>query len=187
MASGPSLNREDVERVRAWRGDGRLVYVVNNTYEMAPWADLLFVGDGNWLERYAPQCDFAGERVTASKVGQYIGWTVTPAGFQWHQNSGAGAIAWAIHNGAKRVFLLGYDCQKTGGKSHWHPPHEGVLRNGRQLKDAPNIADWPASFAGVADLARAKGVVVVNCSRVTALKCFQRARIEDLLGSKNGD
>jgi hypothetical protein len=181
LASGPSLNREDVEGIRSWRGPNRLVYVVNNTYEMAPWADLLFVGDGNWLERYGPHCKFHGERVTPSKAGQHIGWTVAPNGFQWFQNSGAGAIAWAIREGARRIYLLGYDCQKTGGRSHWHAPHEGVLKNGRVLKDAPNIADWPSSFASVADVARREGVEVFNCSRATALKCFKRASFEDVV------
>jgi hypothetical protein len=181
LASGPSLTREDVELVRAWRGEDRFVYVVNNTYQLAPWADLLFVGDGNWLEHYGPSCTFAGKRVTASQRGRIDSWQVVPQGFQWFQNSGAGAIAWAIHQGAKRVHLLGYDCQKSGGKAHWHEPHEGVLKHGRKLRDAPNIKDWFTSFGGVATVAKSKGVEVLNCTRATALKCFPRATLESVV------
>lgn len=181
LASGPSLLRDDAERVREWRSGERRVYVVNNTFELAPWADVLFVGDGNWLERYAAGVMFEGERVTASQAGRHRGWQVVPQGFQWFQNSGAGAIAWALREGATRIFLLGYDCQRDGGRAHWHAPHEGTLKNGRKLRDAPNIKDWPTSFAQVATAAKAAGVEVVNCSRATALKCFPRATLESVV------
>lgn len=181
LASGPSLTAEDVELVRRWRTGGRQVYVVNNTWELAPWADVLFAGDAVWLERYGDSVTFECTKVTAAKQPP-AGWDPVPGGFNWLTNSGAGAICLAIRNGATAVYLLGFDCRKKGGKAHWHPAHGGKLKNGRFLKDAPNIADWPTIFAQTANFARANGVPVTNCSRVTVLSCFPRASLESVLG-----
>lgn len=177
LASGPSLTAEDVALVREWQCEGRQVYVVNNTHEMAPWADLLFVGDGKWLDAYAAGLTFHGKRVTASQKGHALSWTVVPQGFQWYQNSGAGAIAWAIREGAKRIYLLGFDCQKTNGLTHWHGSHTGTL------KDAPNMKTWPDTFVQVANVAKSAGVEVFNCTLSTALKCFPRIALESLVES----
>lgn len=179
LASGPSLTAGDVALVRAWRREGRQVYSVNNTHELAPWADLLFAGDGKWIEFYRPE--FAGRKVTASSKATQFGWERVSQGFQWFENSGAGAIAWAIHEGATRVYLLGYDCQRTDGKTHWHGSHVGTLKDGRKLKDATNLREWPLAFAKAATLANAKGVEVLNCTRSTALTCFKRRTLEEVL------
>jgi len=178
LASGPSLVPADVALVRAWRGADRQVFVVNNTHELAPWADLLFVGDSKWIAKHGPSLEFMGRRVTASANGHAPGWERAPQGFQWYQNSGCGAIAWAIREGARRVYLLGYDCKKTGGKSHWHGAHSAPL------KDEPNIATWDTLFVQVANAAKVAGVEIVNCSRATALKCFPRIQLESVAQSK---
>jgi len=45
LASGPSLTRADVALVRA---QGLPTIVVNTTYQMAPWADVLYACDAKW-------------------------------------------------------------------------------------------------------------------------------------------
>jgi len=88
-------------------------------------------------------------------------------------NSGAGAVALSAMRGAKRVILMGYDAQLTGGQAHWHPDH------GDGLGNAGSVAKWPAQFA---DLARRLGAVrVVNASRATALECFPRQGLSHAL------
>lgn len=89
------------------------------------------------------------------------------------QNSGAGAIAVAVGFGARRVVLLGYDCQRTKGKAHWHADHPAGLGN------AGSLDKWPAQFAEVAR--KFPAVDIVNCTRSTALECFRRASLEDML------
>jgi hypothetical protein len=89
------------------------------------------------------------------------------------QNSGAGAIALAASMGAKRIFLLGYDCQHTGGKAHWHGNHPKGLGN------AGSFAKWPAQFNMLA--AKLPKIEVINCSRETALMTFPRGTLEDVL------
>lgn len=90
-----------------------------------------------------------------------------------YKNSGAGAILAAIHFGAQRVILLGYDCQRTGGKAHWHGDHPKGLGN------AGSINKWPAQFQKLArDL---RNFNIVNCTRETALTCFPRVDLEHAL------
>jgi hypothetical protein len=88
-------------------------------------------------------------------------------------NSGAGALLLAGTWGAKRVLLLGYDCQYTGGKRHWHGDHPVGMGN------AGSIAKWPEQFRAVAR--RLPGVEIINCSRVTALDMFPRVPLEECL------
>ena len=88
-------------------------------------------------------------------------------------NSGAGALLLAASYGACRIVMLGYDVQHTGGHAHWHGNHPGKLGN------AGRVADWPSQFATVA--AQLPTVEIINCSRETALRVFQRAPLESVL------
>ena len=96
-----------------------------------------------------------------------------PKPFKAFGNSGAGAIAMAAKAGATRVILLGYDCQRTGGKAHWHGDHPPMLGN------AGSMPKWPDQFKRLA--ASIEGVEVINCSRETALRAFVRMPLEDAL------
>ncbi len=71
------------------------------------------------------------------------------------------------------MILLGYDCQLTGGRAHWHVDHPGGLGN------AGSVAKWPAQFAELA--ARLSGADVVNASRQTGLEVFPRSDLADAL------
>lgn len=96
-----------------------------------------------------------------------------PAGVGDYRNSGGGAVALAIARGAKRVVLLGYDMQYTGGRRHWHGDHPAKLGN------AGRIADWPAQFERLRR--ENPSVEIINCSRSTALTCFPRRSLEESL------
>lgn len=90
-----------------------------------------------------------------------------------YKNSGAAAIVAAVHLGAQRIILLGYDCQRTGGKAHWHGDHPKGLGN------AGSLDKWPAQFEKLArDL---RNFNIVNCTRETALTCFPRVPLERAL------
>ena len=93
-------------------------------------------------------------------------------------NSGYQAINLAVHFGAKRIILLGYDMKSgPGGELHHHPDHPTGMNN----PDAGNYARWIKNFATMEpDLNRA-GVEVINCTPGSALECFPRAHLEDVL------
>lgn len=69
--------------------------------------------------------------------------------------------------------MLGYDCQRTGGKVHWHGDHPKGLGN------AGSMPKWPQQFAKLK--AAMAGVEIINCSRETALTCFTRGDLETCL------
>ena len=90
---------------------------------------------------------------------------------QSYRNSGAGCVSVAVAEGAKSVVLVGYDCAKDDGKTHWHGSHPVGL------SDARTINVWPLIFDRMAKEMKRKGVRVVNASRRTALTCFERVEL----------
>jgi hypothetical protein len=130
----------------------------------------LFAMDCKWWETHGAEAskNFSGERISS---GGFV--HCTKVRFRHPRNSGAGAIALAAHWGASRVLMLGYDCQKTGGKAHWHGDHPKGLGN------AGSVAKWPAQFQDM--LRYLADVEVINCSRATALTCFPRGDLETCL------
>ncbi len=93
-------------------------------------------------------------------------------------NGGYQAINLAVHFGAKRIILLGYD-MKSGpdGQMHHHAAHPKPMNN----PSAGNFARWIKAFGTMEpDLNRA-GVEVINCTENSALDCFPKARLEDVL------
>ena len=176
IASGPSLTMEDCDLVRQ---SGLPVIVTNTTFRLCPWADALFAFDVKWWAEYHEEVHriFGGLKYTYSNAAiKYGAQSVINEGwFQSFSNSGACAIALGIASGASKIILLGYDCQKTNGKTHWHGDHPEHLSNAATLKK------WPAQFSNVGIAAKIKAVQIINASRETALTCFERARLEDVL------
>ncbi|MBP9033920.1 MAG: hypothetical protein KBG29_08490 [Pseudomonadales bacterium] len=174
IASGPSLTPQDCERVRA---AGLPTIVTNTTFRLCPWADVLYAMDKQWWLHYLREVEktFTGDRVTVHLMPHRLG--VIPmknCGFNSYSHSGAGAISLAIHGGAARVLLLGYDCQHTGGRAHWHGDHGGLLGNARA------IDRWMASYDALRARMDKAGVEYLNCTRETALG-WPRADLDQVL------
>lgn len=189
LGSGPSLCREDVEAVR---GRARVI-AVNTSWQMAPWANVLYAADWPWWQHYRGVPEFQGMKYSIQqlewrreglrKVGPQSRYGVTvldntgvkglerdPSGLRTGMNSGYQAINLAVHFGVSRIVLLGYDMR--GG--HWHGPHpEGVRRHAQ-------VESYQPMFPFLVQPLRELGVAIVNCSRETALTCFERRPLSDL-------
>jgi hypothetical protein len=177
VGSGPSLIQQDCEHVMRWQGrnpHGRVI-AVNTSWQKVPTADVLFFMDAPWYRHYKDQLDtFGGLLVTSSPDLPELRHPdpgVVPAGC----NSGTAAARVAISWGAKRVILLGMDCtfKVLDDKEswHWHGDHPAGLENARAHYR------WPSQFAELNDL----GVEIINCSRDTALDCFPRLKLENVI------
>jgi hypothetical protein len=182
LGSGPSLTREDVAAVR---GRARVI-AINTTYTLAPWADVLYACDARWWNWQRGARDFTGLRFALTKDAARWGVQVLKntgtnglehdrSGLRNGRNSGYQAVNLAVHLGARRIVLLGYDMQKgPQGVQHWHPEHPVRL--------APSYDRWRQMFESlVAPLARL-GVEVINCTRRTALTAFPCRPLEEVLG-----
>ncbi len=189
LGCGPSLTREDVESVR---GKARVI-AINTSHELAPWADVLYSSDLGWWRQVNGAPGFTGLKYAVhSGTGRLWklwpdvqvlantgtdGLELKPHGLRTIRNSGGAAINLAMHFGARRILLLGYDMGRRGRQAHWFGDHPNPLRN------ASPYAEFMASFATMVKPLRTQGVTVLNCSRETALRCFQRATLADALST----
>jgi hypothetical protein len=186
IASGPSLTAADCEVVRAWRGAGHgRVIVINTSFRLAPWADVLYACDAQWWKKYWEEMDatFRGERCSVSVRAAKELKTVhipnreTPKSdkeIERGLNSGHQALELARLRGGQEMILLGYDFQRTGGKNHWHPDHPAMNNLGR-------VHRWVEQMERLSERYCRMGLRVVNATRETALQCFPRASIEEAL------
>lgn len=189
VASGPSLDAQQVAQIAAAQESGhwRLI-VINTTYQLFPTADVLYAADGRWWDVHitAARAGCSGEFWTldagardrhqlhyvTSIVGDWL--PVEPDVICQGGNSGHQAIGLAARFGARRIVLVGYDMQRAGGRTHWHGDHPAPLANGNPLA-------WVARFVPLAKDLAAAGISVVNASRETALQCFPRCGLVDAL------
>lgn len=184
LGSGPSLTQADVD---ACRGKARLI-AIKDAVRMAPWADVLYgAGADNpgrtWWHREGPGLTFAGLRYTldpecrhwASVLGmaRSVGLSASPGALALGHHSGYQAMNLAVHLGASKIVLLGYDMQPTGGQDHFFGKHH----HGRTLP----FRLFVSSFPQIVEPLQALGVAVVNASRETALTLFPRQPIEEAL------
>lgn len=210
VASGPSLKVDDyaqAKMVDAARvaSDAFRVIVVNDNWRQVPHADLLYAGDLPWWHYHAADVihGFAGERwsqdpTAALQYGlHYVknrrvpGLTRTDGLVHGGGNSGHQAIQLAYLLGAQQIALVAYDMMadpETKAMHHFgdHP---------REVRHGTNRRHWPKDQRGqnlpfhvwlermdhMAPELEAAGVRVVNCSARTAITCFPRSELEEVL------
>lgn len=165
IASGPSLTEKDCRLVEA---SGHPCIVINSSWRLAPFADVLLAGDGEWWEAYGHEVDIPAHRVCCREeaaVSHGIEYFQPPAK-RW--NSGMAAIWYAQDNGADQVILLAYDCKAPHGQRHWHGDH--ALTQNPPLR---MIRGWARNFERMQ-----VSVPVVNGSRNSAITRWPRTLLE---------
>ncbi len=187
LATGPSLTQADVNYVQG-KVDG--VIAVSNAFALAPWADCLYSCDSKWWrwnwEHGAKQfaglkyaLDTGASRFPGVQVLRNTGDSgleLKPHGLHTGKNSGFQAINLAVHFGAARIVLLGYDLQSgADGRKHVHGDHPD--------RSAPPYALCLRHFSTLVEPLRTAGIEIVNCTRRTALACFPQRLLEDVFGA----
>jgi hypothetical protein len=182
IGTGPSLTAADVD---ACRGRARVI-AINDAWRLAPWADVLYACDSRWVDHHKGAKGFEGLKysMTANQK-KWPDWGILrndgvnglcldPTGLRTGRNSGAQAINLAIHLGAARILLLGYDMSRHGGKGHFFGEHP------KNWPPSP-FHSFLDSFAKLEQPLKDLGVEVINCSRRTALKVFPQMPLEKAL------
>lgn len=182
IGGGPSLRREDVDFVRG----KACVIAINDAYRLAPWAEILYAADRSWIDAHDGVPSFMGVKYSIDSKDPttrrdwivlrntgLVGLELDPSGLRAGLNSGYQAINLAVHLGARRIVLLGYDLCPNGFREHWFedPPD-------RRLSP---YAEMRETFASLAEPLAALKISVVNCSRLTALAVFPRASLAEVL------
>lgn len=176
LASGPSLIAEDCELVQ--HADVAVI-AVNATFRMAPWADVVYMGDLMAVRTYREEVlrESLCQPWTCDQVAkQQYGWNLAP-GLMRCGNSGGQAIHLAAKFGARKIVLLGFDMQLgPDGQRHHHAEHP------KPCVQRSLFVEWGLKMGVLAKELKLAGVEVVNCSRTTALTCFRIQTLEDALG-----
>lgn len=161
---------------------------INNTWELAPWADVLYAADATWWTVHAQTAlKFAGIKVTAHESVPYRqvmelrntgkeGFDPDPSAVRTGGNGGYTGVHIAAHGGAARILLCGFDMRGT----HWHGPHPKPLRS----TGAHTFRKWIRRFETLAPELKARGIEVLNCTPGSALKCFPFMDLEEALAPR---
>lgn len=186
IATGPSLVAEDVDAVR----DRARVIAINNAYTLAPWADALYGTDARWWHWHLGVPSFTGPKWSL----EHSAWTPhrarypevqrlrntgssglehDPRALRNGRNSGYAAINLAVHYGATRILLLGYDMGTSKGRSHFFGDHPN--------KQPSPYAAFRNQFQTIVKPLKKIGVEVINCSRRTALVAFPTGDLRETI------
>jgi hypothetical protein len=185
LAGGPSLARVPISRLRN-RGH---VIVINDSFELAPWAGVLYFCDQRWWDRkkFDVKTRFQGRQlVTLENIipgvrtlrnSGALGLETDPGALRHGSNSGYQAINLAYHFGARRIILLGYDLRIDGDRTHWHPGHPGQTPAGFGL----TLKTMLATFPSLVEPLKEAGVEVLNATEGSALDCFPRVPLTTVM------
>jgi len=199
LASGPSLTQADVNFCR---GRARVIAIKDNI-RLAPWADVLYGCDAKYWRYYGrpeapphvtatalehwravaaeihrprPKYALEGGAAEYATVLQNTGMTgleTQPTGLRTGKNSGFQCINLAVHLGAARIVLLGYDMAAVGEHDHWFGDHPWRLR--------PPYRDFLPLFDTLVAPLEALHIQVVNATRSTVLPTFPRVSLQEAL------
>lgn len=190
IGGGPSLTRLGHDAVLAEIEGRHPVIAINNGYEIAPWADVLWWSDARWLEdnwhdlhRHRGWCKATRQRASLRGVKRRD----IPAWMKWvrhlrcrpeaglslepdticGRHGGHHAINLAVLFGAKRVVLLGFDLhEREPGGFNWHRKH-------KRPTPAHNYGSvYRADLEKTAPILRKQGIEVLNANPGSALRCF---------------
>lgn len=159
------------------RESGHPTIAINRSFRIAPWADILFAMDAYFWQEHIAEVErtFKGERwgfVRTSAAYKVIATKgeLYPTGWG---HSGSYAMSLGVVGKPMKIIGLGYDCQfGPNGEKHWHEDYPEKMGN------ASSIRRWPYHYELISKYAASHGVKVVNCSRATALTCFERGDLE---------
>lgn len=192
IGGGPSVTQEAVNLTR---GRARVV-VINNSYLLAPWADVCYFADARWWGWHKDKPEFiafGGQKVTIENTGNLVsddnvfvlqnanmrgatvGLSEKTNAVVTGSNGGYQAIQIAVHAGAKRILLLGYDMRYgPGNKSHWHGGHP-------ERMPERAYADYARKFSTMVPQLQRLGIEVINCTPGSLIDAFPRGDIASLL------
>lgn len=185
IASGPSAALAPMFDV----GPSRVI-AVNESWRLAPWADVLYCCDPGWWVRRSGAREFKGARVTADQgAAEHFGLhhitvregdhrvVLEPLGVIGDGgNSGFQAVNLAVQFGARRIVLVGFDLQPEE-PTHWHGAHGGGLANPQQ----EHLRQWAERLDSQSTVLRAAGVDVLNGSPHSALTAYPKVDLREVL------
>jgi hypothetical protein len=185
IASGSSAAKAGVEQLQ-----GRVrTMVVNTSWQLAPWADVLYGCDLKWWEKYNGVPEFKGLKLVQEreartffpelhlvKVDRLVDQLLLdrPGYVGSGGNGGFQVLNLAVQFGAKKILLIGYDMKGD----HWHARHPFPLSNPHPQDNFPR---WRRAIDGAALVMWRMGITIINCSMISALQAYPKKTIQEAL------
>ena len=191
IASGPSLTKEQCEIAR---DAGFRIGVTNDSYLMAPSADLCYFADPKWFHWHKDREEFksfAGQKCSITANHNAVpdaavhvlgnagaeGVSLDPTKIVTGAHSGYQLLNIVIMSGAKRILLLGYDCKRgPDEKKHWFGDHPD--------KSEPPYTGIRFRYNAVVPVAARLGIDIINCTPGSWIECFPTRSLESLLADQ---
>lgn len=192
VASGPSAKDADLAQAM-----GRAkVIVINSSWQLAPWADVLYGCDFAWWRVNEGVPKFAGLKISQDPKavrffpGVHLVKTTRP-GYDSPSillTQDAGTIGHGGHGGFQavnlaaqfgppsKIILVGFDMRTDLGV-HWHGKHTGGLNN----PNARQVGRWREAFDSIAPSLAGLGILVINASPISALTAYQKMTLQEAL------
>ena len=200
LAGGHSLTQAQVDYVK---GKCKVI-AINSSYLLAPWADLLYFCDDRWYTQCGHKDrkefkEFNGIKVTLRNLSMPedimkldhrggTGLCLESDGLMTGSNSGYQCMGLAFHLGANRQLLLGYDMKIVNGKSHWHGGHKKDIEHSSGNRPDHVVLAYKTleftmlpKFLTIVEPLEKAGIEVINCTPDSALECFPKASLFDIL------
>jgi hypothetical protein len=197
VASGPSLKDANLA---ALRGRAKVIAIKENV-NRCPWADLVYGCDPAWWRWRNGLPEFKGIKMAWAGAGlagdfpdihqihiangireKYLnGLSFERGTVGGGGNSGFQAFNLSLQftprlKGSVRI-LVGFDLD-LGRGVHWYGRNRWPMANN---PDSAALRRWCQGFENMAPLLKSKGIRVINTSRDSAIKCFEKMSIEQAL------
>lgn len=184
IGGGPSLKGFEWNKLR-----GKKTIAINKAIKFWPEADAVYWTDGRvwtWLSKEIS--DFKGLKFTIRPHRDYTedihilrrgikyGLESSKDTLAHGNNSGYAAINLAIHLGAKRIVLLGYDMGNDGKNSHFHDGYpvgataENIYKN-----------QFLPGFDILKEQIKGKDIQIYNACPTSKLNTFKKITIDEAL------
>lgn len=191
LATGPSMDKGVAWKIAT---SGHPVIAVNNGYEYALYAAMLYGSDRKWWDAYRDRgkiwyrgwSQFRGIKVTIEdpadesihRIGNAgaLGYDPRPWMVKHGHGSACAAAHIALHGGARRVILTGCDCRDIGGRLHSFGDHNWQHRH--TMPFASFLKGWRALAAAMPEPER-----IINATPGSAIDCFTKMDLDRALAA----
>jgi hypothetical protein len=169
---------------------------INVAYLLGDWIDLVFFGDNGFFNNHKSRLiNFPNLKVSCIPEALEYNWLKhlsrepkKSKGISsnnecvcWNSNSGASAISIAVHAGAKRIYLLGFDMKLNEiSQQHWHDLYgRGIINDPKKINKLP-FTRHLFGFPLIAQDAKKLGVEIINVSPDSAINCFPKISMKQI-------
>ncbi len=198
LAGGPSLNQADIVTAI---GAGCRILAIKDAIRLCPEPDLLYACDAKWWNHYGPTLAYDGPRYGIEPEPKRAphapprGWAWPsllqntgvfglerdPSGVRTGKNSGYQAINLAVHLGAVRILLLGFDMRMVKSRHHWFGEHPYRTTDPPYDEFRRCFTLGDSKGPSLVDALQTLGVQVVNVTPDSSLTAFPRCTLAEAL------